>query len=94
MSNHRTDNDKFVDISALKKRRLPGDPALLVIGCFLDLSEHVGPLYSWNYTPEIKRREKEREREREEEGCVLIGSWDPIVGPTVKKRKKEGTNLR
>lgn len=54
MSNHRTDNDKLVDISALKKRRLPGDPSLFVIGCFLDLSEHVGPVYSWNYTPEIK----------------------------------------
>ena len=88
VSNHRTDNDKFVDISALKKRRLPGDPALLVIGCFLDLNEHVGPLYSWNYTPEIKRREKERERERRGGVC-----FDWIVGPncgTHSEEEKEG----
>jgi hypothetical protein len=43
VSNHRADNDKLVDISALKKRRLPREPALFLIGCFLDLVNTWGP---------------------------------------------------
>lgn len=65
MFNHGTDNDKFGDIYALKKRQLPRDPTLLPIGYFLDLCEYVGPLYSWNYTPKK----------------IKAGVFDWMVGP-------------
>lgn len=70
-----------------------------LIGCFLDLSKHVGPSYSWNYTLTLKyiqndnnnniiflKIKKEKGRGGEGERRVLIKWWEPQGKKRLKGR--------